>query len=87
MRPGGGGRSGGHGVATELLPGERRKTTMRIGIGQVGWAGSGCGLAALARLRPGKWFLFFFYSISFILFPVFCFAISNTNLLFDFCRF
>jgi hypothetical protein len=31
--------------------------------------------------------LFFFYSISFILFPVFCFAISNTNLLFCFADF
>jgi hypothetical protein len=75
-------------VATELLPGEKKKTTMRIGIGQVGWAGSGCGLAALAGLRSGKWFLsFFFYSISFILFPVLCFAISNANLLFDFAGF
>jgi hypothetical protein len=32
-------------------------------------------------------FSLFFYSISFILFPVFCFAISNTNLLFDFAGF
>jgi hypothetical protein len=33
------GRSGGYGLATELLPGETRMTTMRSGISQLGWAG------------------------------------------------
>jgi hypothetical protein len=48
------------------------------------WAGlTGYDGWAAARLV----FLFFFYFISFILFPVFCFAISNTSLLFYFAGF
>jgi hypothetical protein len=68
-------------VATELLPGERKKTVVRIGIGQVGWVGSGCGLAALARLRPGRFFSYFFCSVSFLFCFIFCFQISILVLL------
>jgi hypothetical protein len=47
------------------------------------WAGSGRGLGN----GQVSGFSFFFYSTSFVLFPVFCFFISNTNLLFDFAGF
>jgi hypothetical protein len=72
MRPGGGGRSGGLGLATELLAGEMRTTTVRIGI-TARWVGPVpvAGWTASAGLRPGKFPPLFFYCCnSFLLFPV-----------------
>jgi hypothetical protein len=48
--------------------------------GLVCWANPG-------GLRPGKCFSFFSASFILFLFPIFCFAISNTSLLFYFAGF
>jgi hypothetical protein len=71
-----GGGSGGLGLATELLAGERRTTTIRIGI-TARWVGPVpvAGWAVSAGLRPGKFPPLFFTAS--ILFFYFLFSILD----------
>jgi hypothetical protein len=73
--------------STELLVDSRLKTTTaRSGTGPAGFQ-MGCQAGPVWWLRPGKCPSLFFCFNSFLLFPIFCFDISNPNLLFCFCRF
>jgi hypothetical protein len=73
--------------STELLVSSRKMMTYppemvcRAGLR---WAGE---MGSAWWLWPGKCFSLFFCFISFLLLPVFCFAISNTNLLICFAGF
>jgi hypothetical protein len=70
--------------------GRRRWLPPLHGSEAVCWVGLSPGpcWASARWLRPGKSFLlFFFCSVSFLLFPVFCFAISNTSFNFVFADF